>query len=112
MRDVPVRHDRSCDGDRPIGIVRGFANSPLAFRIARITRNDCPRRTFEAADAVRIPAAHVSSREHLCLLADRVTGGNAVEAARDAIGHRDSHRDGTAVERVRRAVVSGPIKVM
>src|SRR5206468_7862122 len=66
--DAHVRHvllgdDRSSDGDGPLGVVRGFANPPLAFRIARISRNDRAWSAFETRMACgyqRSTSSHAS----------------------------------------------------
>src|SRR5580765_4213921 len=57
------------------------------FRVARVTRDDRVRCPLEASNAFRVPSENVIVREHLCLFADRITGGNALEAAGDAIGY-------------------------
>jgi len=91
MRHLPLGDDRSCNRDSPLGVVRGFADPPLTFRIACVSGDDCIRSSFEAPDALRIPTEHVLARQRLCLLADGITGGDAFEAAHDAIGDRDGH---------------------
>src|SRR5437016_5836962 len=67
MRNVALGDDGSRDGKSPLRVVRGFADPPLAFRIAHVSRNDRAGRSFEASDALRIPALHVVAREHLGL---------------------------------------------
>jgi hypothetical protein len=60
-------------------------------RIAHVSRNDRGGRSFEASDAVRIPTPHVLVREHFCLLTNRITGRDALEAADNAVADGESH---------------------
>src|SRR5439155_561652 len=73
----------------PFSVIRGFPDPPLVLRISHVSRDDRPGSSVETADAVGIPTEHVFMRQHLGLLADSVTGSDALEAAEDAIrcGH-------------------------
>ena len=49
VRHVASGHDGARHGEGPFGVVRGFANPPLAFRIAHVSRDDRARCAFEAS---------------------------------------------------------------
>ena len=91
VRHLPFGDDRPRDRDGPLGVVCGFADPPLTFLVADVSRNDRPGNSFEASDAMRIPTLHVLTRQHLRLLADGITGRDALQAAKDAIGGRERH---------------------
>src|SRR5687767_16018982 len=59
VRNLSVGDDGARDSNRSLGVVGGFADPPLAFRISRVSGNDRARGAFEATNAVRVPAAHI-----------------------------------------------------
>src|SRR5205814_1024491 len=83
---------RARDGESPFGVVRGFADPPLVFRIPHVSGDYRAGGAFETSDAMGIPMEHLVMRQHLRLLAYGVTGSDALEAADDAIGYSDRHR--------------------
>src|SRR5256885_2198897 len=91
VRNVPIAEDGTRDGNGHFGVVRGFTDPPLAFRVPHISRDDGAGSAFEPSDALGIPVEHVLMRQHLCLLTDRVADSDALEAAEDAIGDSDRH---------------------
>src|SRR5262245_57365043 len=52
-------NDWACDGDRALGVVGRFCDSPFTFPVSDVTRNDGPRRPFEPSDSPRIPTRNV-----------------------------------------------------
>src|SRR2546430_14642948 len=92
MGDLPIGDDRARDGESPFGVVRGFADPPLVFRIPHVSGDYRAGGAFETSDAMGIPMEHLVMRQHLRLLAYGVTGSDALEAADDAIGYSERHR--------------------
>src|SRR6266480_2598390 len=84
VRNGPIGEDGARDGDGPFRVVRGFTDAPFALRVPDVSGDDRPGSAFETSDAVGIPMEHVLTRQRLCLLADGVTGRDALEAAEDA----------------------------
>src|SRR5436190_3591864 len=87
VRHVPIGEDGAHDGNGHFGVVRGFTDPPFALRIPYVAGDDRPGSALETSDALWIPMQHVFMRQRLCLLADRVTGSDALQAAADAISY-------------------------
>jgi len=100
VRNIAIGEDGARDGNGHFGVVRGFTDPPFVLRIPYVAGDDRPGSALETSDALRIPMEHVLMRQHLCLLADRVTGSDALEAAEDAISYCDSHDGGMRSKRV------------
>ena len=55
VKDRSVSTDRSRDGNRLLGVVGGFTDTPFAFAIQRVPGNHFARRSVKTVDAVRVP---------------------------------------------------------
>ena len=60
--DHPVTNDGSGNSERPLSVIRRFADAPLPLQIAFVSRNDVARRAFETGNALRIPTEDVFAR--------------------------------------------------
>src|SRR5437762_933793 len=86
--------------DRSLRVVGGLADSPLAPRIPDVPRDGCSCRPFETSDPVRIPSENAVTRQRLCLLADRVTGRDPLQAGENPVIHLSFHVFATSCLRV------------
>jgi hypothetical protein len=93
VRDLSVADYGSRNSDGALGVIGGLTDSPFVFRISDIARDDFARSPFKAAHAVRIPPGDVLEREHLRLLTDGVSRGDASEAPQNAISDGVSHSE-------------------
>src|SRR6266550_9327466 len=62
VRNVPIGEDGARDGNGHFGVVRGFTDSPLAFRVPHVSRDDGAGSAFETPDAMRIPVENALMR--------------------------------------------------
>ena len=85
VRHVTVPNDGASDGQRPLGIVGGFTDSPHPFRVTGIPRNLCARSALEPVDTLWIPAQDILTRQGLSLFADGIACGDTLEATDNAI---------------------------
>jgi hypothetical protein len=81
-----VADDRSRDGNRALRSVGHFADAPRALPVTRVPRDGRSGSSFEAADAIRVPAKDVVMRQQLRLFSDGVTNRDALETGDDAGG--------------------------
>jgi len=84
VADIAVLENGSRYSDRALSVVSGLADSPLSLGIAKIPRDRCPRHSLEPTDPVRIPPENPIPGQRLGLLADGVTGCDALQARENA----------------------------
>src|SRR6187431_2523895 len=80
MCDSPVSNDRTRYREGSLGVVGRLAEQPFVLLAALVPRNDRARWPFEPMNAVGIPALNIFTGEVLSLFANRVAGGDAVQA--------------------------------
>ena len=88
MRYVSIADDCPRDRDRAFSIVSGLTDPPLVFRVPGVARDHISGLPFEATNAAWVPVGDLLMRQHLGLLADRVSGRDPDQATTNAIRGR------------------------
>ncbi len=99
MSDAAVFEDRSRHGDGSFRVIGGLPNSPLVLRVAHVPRDRSAGLPLETSNPIRIPTDHVMVGKRLCLFADGISCGDALQATDDPVSHEDGQPQLLVIQR-------------